>query len=158
MSGHVLDQQSLAVAAPAYALIPYANFSLGNFGEVGAVDAEHHNQTVGIVEWKILGVVRAVLRGQRHIFSVKGDGQALDDLSDIEGVHDTRGFALEVDHADRIDVALSAALETDNGRVALRRDLNRVGRDRAHHVLLGVGDGGAVNRQDRNSVITVAGD
>ena len=51
-----------------------------------------------------------------------------------------------------VDVALPAALETHNGGVAFGRDLNRVGPDCADHVFFSVGDGGAVNRQNRNLV------
>ena len=150
MSGHVVDQQSLAVTAPGHALVPYAELPLGDFGDVRAVDAEDHDQAVCIVERKVRRVVRAVLRGQRDIFAVKRNRQALDDLADVERVDNARGFAFNVDHADRVDVTLPAALETDNGGVAFGRELDGVRPDCADQIFLGVGDGGAVDEKDRN--------
>src|SRR5579862_4439037 len=116
MIGHVLDQQSLAVAAPAYALIPDADLAFGHFGEVSAADAEYHDEAVRIVERKIRRVVGAILCRQRDVFAVMRDRQAFDDLSDVERVDDARRFALQIDDADRIDIALSPALEAHDGR------------------------------------------
>src|SRR5262249_44768246 len=99
---------------------------------------------------------RAVLRRQGNIVSVVGERQALDDLANVERMHDTRSLSLEVDHIDGVDVACIAALVTDDGDIAFWADLNGVGPEAAGYCLLGVFDLVSDDGQARNFVVTVA--
>src|SRR5262249_17778225 len=106
-------KQGLAITAPDHTLIPFSNPGFGDFSEVRSIHAEDDNEAVVVVEGVAWRAGRAVLCGDGDIVSVVRERQILDDLTNIEGADDARGFPFQVDHVDRIDIAGVAALVDD---------------------------------------------
>src|SRR5713101_3607248 len=153
---HALHEQGLTVAAPDGALAPFSSLGVGNSREVRSIHAENNEQRIVVVEGMRRRPRRSVLRRNGDVVAVVGEGQALDDLADVERTDDARGSAGKVDHIDSVNIARKAALIADDSDIALRADLDGVGREAPGHDAFGVFDLAAVDRQNRNLVVAVA--
>src|SRR5689334_7112290 len=132
------------------------DLGLRDFGQLGAVYRVDHKQAVIVEGGMILRPVRTVHHRNGNVLAVMRHRHAFRCLADTYGIDDTRRLCCKVYDVDDIDIALPATLVTEHGDIAIGTDINAVRANTPYHELLAVFDLGAIYRQYRHPVITIA--
>ena len=120
-----------------------------------AVDLQRHDRSVAVVEERVLVGVRAAQDHRHRHLAVGTDRKALGPVADDDLVDHARRHGLEIDHGDRVDVAVGGARQAvvrGEQQLAVRRDVEVVRPPADRDVLLVVGDLVAVDREQRSLV------